>query len=77
MDGSKFVDFIRGKLIAEMQPFDGENTRPILVLDNCSVHHVQAVSELIDEAGILHFSFLHIALILIQQRKCLATLSTT
>ena len=38
-----------------MQPFDGENTRSILVLDNCSVHHVQEVSELLDEAGILHF----------------------
>ena len=55
VDGSKFVDFIRGKLIAEVQPFDGENTRSILVLDNCSVHHVQEVSELLDEAGILHF----------------------
>ena len=55
VDGSKFVDFIRGKLIAEMQPFDGENTGSILVLDNCSVHHVQEVSELLDEAGILHF----------------------
>ena len=55
MDGSKFVDFIRGKLIGEMQPFDGENTRSILVLDNWSVHHVQEVSELLDEAGILHF----------------------
>ena len=39
VDGSKFVDFIRS----------------ILVLDNCSVHHVQEVSELLDEAGILHF----------------------
>ena len=55
VDGSKFVDFIRGKLIGEMQPFDGENTRSILVLDNCSVHHVHEVSELLDEAGILHF----------------------
>ena len=55
VDGSKFVDFIQGKLIPEMQPFDGENTRSILVLDNCSVHHVQEVSELLDEAGILHF----------------------
>ncbi len=54
VDGSKFVDFIRGKLIAEMLPFDGENIRSILVLDNSSVHHVQ-VSELLDQAGILHF----------------------
>ena len=38
-----------------MQPFDGENTWSILVLDNCSVHHVQEVSKLLDEAGILHF----------------------
>lgn len=48
-----FVDFVRGTLIPTMQPFDGTNSKSIAVLDNCSVHHVQAVAEVFETAGIL------------------------
>ena len=48
-----FVDFVRGTLIPTMQPFDGTNSKSIAVLDNCSVHHVQAVAEVFESAGIL------------------------
>jgi len=47
VDGTKFVNFIQGKLIPEMMPFD---TKSIAILDNCSIHHVAEV-----EAGILVF----------------------
>ena len=48
-----FVDFVRGCLIPNMQPFNGTNLKSIAVMDNCSVHHVQDVYDLFNAAGIL------------------------
>ena len=31
------LSFIQGKLVPEMLPYDGENPRSILVMDNCSI----------------------------------------
>ena len=53
VNGETFADFVRGSLIPEMQPFDGQNSRSIVVLDNCSIHHVLEVRELFSKAGIL------------------------
>lgn len=50
-DSDKFIDFIRGSLIPTMQPFPDKNS--ILIMDNCSIHHVAEVKELIEDAGIL------------------------
>lgn len=36
-----------------MHPFDGTSSRSIAILDNCSIHHVPEVLQLIREAGIL------------------------
>ena len=51
--GASFFDFVRGSLIPEMLPFDGSNPRSILVMDNCSIHHVQEVTDVLTDAGIL------------------------
>lgn len=48
-----FIDFVRGTLIPELTPFDGESPPSIVVMDNLSVHHVEAVQELFRQAGIL------------------------
>ena len=40
VNGDKFFDYVRGSLIPEMLPFDGENPKSIAALDNCSIHHV-------------------------------------
>ncbi len=53
VDGEKFVDFVRGSLIPEMLPFDGVNPQSVVVLDNCSVHHVAEVEQLFHAAGIV------------------------
>ena len=53
LNGRKFIDFLRGSLIPEMLPFDGSSARSVLVLDNCSVHHVGSALELLRQAGIL------------------------
>ena len=53
VDGDKFCDFIRGSLIPNMMPFDGTNPASIVVMDNCAIHHVDEVNQLLEEAGIL------------------------
>lgn len=51
--GDHFFDFVRGSLIPEMLPFNGQNPNSIAILDNCSIHHVEQVIGLFKEAGIL------------------------
>lgn len=53
VNGDIFFYFLRGSLIPNMMPFDGMNPRSIIVMDNCTVHHVQAVKEILRQAGIL------------------------
>ena len=53
VNGEKFLEFIQGTLIAEMLPYDGENPRSVLVLDNCSIHHVRPVTDTLRDMGIL------------------------
>ena len=36
-----------------MQPFDGNSTNSVVVMDNCSIHQVYFVIEIFREAGIL------------------------
>ena len=54
VDSFKFFDFLRGKLIPEMEMFDGINKHSVLVVDNCAIHHVQEVKDLLKAAGILY-----------------------
>jgi len=53
VDSDQFFDFIRGTLIPNTQPFDGSNTKSFVIMDNCSIHHVEPVKELLQDAGIL------------------------
>ena len=39
-------------VIPEMMPFDGENSKSIAILDNCSIHHVSEVEAAFKQAGI-------------------------
>ena len=53
VDADYFVDFVRGSLVPNM-PFDGTNSKSIAIMDNCSIHHVQAVMvNIFDAAHIL------------------------
>ena len=53
VNGETFLEFIQGKLVPEMLPYDGENLQSILVMNNCSIHHVQPVLETLRLMGIL------------------------
>ena len=50
-NGEKFVDFVRGSLIPVTQPFPDRHS--IVIMDNCSIHHIQAVKDLFDSFGVL------------------------
>ena len=51
--GDIFADFVRGTLIPEMEPFNGNPKKSIVIMDNCSIHHIEKVRELLDDAGIM------------------------
>ena len=51
VNGDIFFDFLRGTLIPNMQPFP--NPHSVLLMDNCSIHHTQAVKDLLQQAGIV------------------------
>ena len=50
-DSKRFFDFIRGSLIPMTQPFPGKNS--IVIMDNCSIHHIQEVKDLFESVGVL------------------------
>jgi transposase len=49
--GDSFFDFIRGSVIPNMLPYPNPNS--ILVMDNCSIHHVDYARDFIRDSGIL------------------------
>ena len=53
VDSDMFFDFIRGRLLPQLQPFDGTNPLSVVILDNCSIHHVESISEMFEECGVL------------------------
>ena len=56
VDGDNFYDFVLKYLLPHIMPFNGVNKHSVVVLDNCSVHHVEGITAMIEEAGaIVHF----------------------
>ena len=56
VDGDKFYDLIQASLLPHLMPFDSYNPHNIVIMDNCSIHHVPGVLEMIQEVGALvHF----------------------
>ena len=56
VDGDIFVDFVQRDLLPILLPFNGVNSNSIVILDNCSIHHVAEVESMITEVGALvHF----------------------
>ena len=71
VNGDIFFDFVSSSLIPMMMPFNGHNSRSVLIMDNCSVHHVNEVKCLLQQAGIIT---LYLPPYSPQQRKHLAML---
>ena len=49
VNGDDFLDFIQRDLLLTLMPFDGTNPYSIVILDNCSVHHVSGVASMITD----------------------------
>ena len=52
-NGDIFYDFLHSHLLAHLLPFDGRNPHSVVVLDNCSIHHISEVRQVLEEVGVL------------------------
>lgn len=56
VDGDVFYNFVEKILLPYLMPFDGRNPNNVVVMDNCSIHHLDDVVDMIHEVGALvHF----------------------
>ena len=53
INGETFYNFVQSSLLPHLMPFDGYNPHSIVVMDNCSIHHVQGIKTMIEEVGAL------------------------
>ena len=51
VNGDIFLRFIERCLLPIIEPFDGDNPRSVVILDNASIHHVDEAVRLISSAG--------------------------
>ena len=55
-NGDTFYDFIHTHLIPHLCPFDEHSSRSVVVLDNCSIHHLAEVVASLRYIGVMvHF----------------------
>lgn len=47
MDGVKYETFVRNCLLPVLKPFNWTNLQSVVILDNASIHHVDAISDII------------------------------
>lgn len=53
VNGDVFEDFVRTTLLPTLQPFNGTNSRSVVVLDNASIHHLDRIQDIITSSGAL------------------------
>ena len=47
--GENFIEFIENNLMPVLMPFNGHNPRSVVVMDNCSIYHVDHVTTLLQQ----------------------------
>ena len=53
VNGDIFCDFIEQYLQPQLLPFNGTNSRSVVILDNAAIHHIYSAIQLIEETGAL------------------------
>lgn len=53
VDGDTFYNFVCTSLLTKLMPFHCANPNSVLILDNCSVHHVDEVDQALRDCGVL------------------------
>ena len=43
VDGDAFYSCVCRSLLSKLMPFNGTNPNSVLLMDNCSIHHVREV----------------------------------
>ncbi len=51
VNGEKFIEYFCQCVRPIVMPFDGQNSRSIVVMDNASIHHLDKVHEIITGVG--------------------------
>ena len=55
-NGDEFYTFVEKVLLPNLQPFNGINPHSVVIMDNCSIHHVPETVSMIEEVGaMVHF----------------------
>ena len=55
-DGDTFYHFVQSHLIPHLMPFNGINPHSVVIMDNCSIHHVpEVVKSITDVGALIHF----------------------
>ena len=55
-DGDSFLEFVENYLLPCLMPFNGTNPNSIVILDNCAIHHIEPVTNLINSVGaMIHY----------------------
>ena len=55
-DGDTFYDFVQAHLLPILQPYNGSNPHSVVIMDNCSIHHVpEVVKSITDVGALVHF----------------------
>ena len=52
-DGDTFYDFVHTHLLPHLMPFNGINPHSVVILDNCSIHHIPEIAKSIQDVGAL------------------------
>ena len=53
VNSDNFYDFARGSLLPHMHSYDGVAPKSVVIMDNCSIHHVSPVIELFQNTGVV------------------------
>ena len=56
VNGDTFYEFMQVNVLPHLITIDGMNPHSVLVMDNCSIHHIGGIAEMVQEVGTLvHF----------------------
>ena len=58
MNGEQFEDFVINTLIPILNPFDGNNNHSVVIMDNCAIHHLDQIINLIETRAKANVIFL-------------------
>ena len=53
VNGDRFIEFVENSLLPNLMPFNGHNPRSVVIMDNCAIHHVNEVIDLVRQTEVL------------------------